>query len=53
MATGFVRFLLSELETDQRTQAEANLRSTIDEHLGAEGVSMASAAWLITATRGA
>ena len=53
MGTGFIRVILSGLESDQRVQAEANLRAAIDEHLTDEGVMLDSAAWLITASKDA
>ena len=51
LATGFVRFLLSSLDPTQRAQAEANLVAAIDEHLSDDGVTLASAAWLITGVK--
>jgi SAM-dependent methyltransferase len=41
--------LLTELDAAARAEAEAGLRATLEEHLGPEGVTYASAMWIITA----
>jgi hypothetical protein len=48
---GFVRFMLSSLDDDVRTQTLAALRESMVEHASSEGVFYDSAAWLVTARR--
>ena len=43
--------LLTELDDAARAEAEAGLRTTLEEHLGPEGVTYPSAMWIVTAHR--
>jgi SAM-dependent methyltransferase len=43
--------LLTELDDAARAEAEAALRTTLQEHLGPDGVTYSSAMWIITAAR--
>jgi hypothetical protein len=43
--------MLDGVDGGAKARARAELRQTIDEHLGDRGVSFGSATWLITAKR--
>ncbi len=47
---GITKGLLADLDDEERNQASENLRTSLVEHAGPDGVSYASAAWLIQAT---
>lgn len=48
----FARFMLRDLDAAARAGALDALRATIEAHVSPDGVRFASAAWLVTATRG-
>jgi SAM-dependent methyltransferase len=50
-ATGIVRGLLADLDDEARARALDDLESMVHAHEGPDGVTLASAAWLITATK--
>jgi SAM-dependent methyltransferase len=50
-ATGIVRGLLADLDAQARARALDDLESMVRSHEGVDGVTLASAAWLITATK--
>jgi SAM-dependent methyltransferase len=49
MALSVISPLLEELDEDGRARARADLRRTLEEHLGPTGVTFRSAMWIITA----
>jgi hypothetical protein len=48
---GLMDWMLRDLDHDARARAVGALQATMAHHEGAEGVTFASAAWVITATR--
>jgi len=48
---GLSGWMLDGIDEDAKARARAELRQTIDEHLGDRGVTFGSATWLITAER--
>jgi SAM-dependent methyltransferase len=48
---GIVGGMLDELDEAARAEATAALRATLQEHLGADGVTYRSAMWIVKATR--
>jgi SAM-dependent methyltransferase len=51
MALGIVGGMLTELDDAARADAVTALRTTLDAHLGADGVTYRSAMWIVTAER--
>lgn len=49
--TGLLSWMLNGLDPSARARAHDDLRTLLAAHLGPDGVQLASAAWLITATR--
>jgi hypothetical protein len=43
--------LLTELDDAARAEAAAGLRTTLEKHLGPDGVTFPSAMWIVTAQR--
>jgi len=50
-AMGIVTGLTAELDDASRADVFAQLRALVDEHTGPDGVVLAAASWLVTATR--
>lgn len=50
--SGFLAWMLKDLDDSERAGALSALRSTLEEHATDQGVVFGSAAWLITARRG-
>jgi SAM-dependent methyltransferase len=48
---GQMAWLFAKLDDDGKRQAEANLREVMAAHEGADGVRLASGAWIVTAVR--
>jgi SAM-dependent methyltransferase len=49
---GLLSWMLEGLDEEGRQRAQRDLRAAMDAHAGPDGVTLGSAAWLITATRG-
>jgi SAM-dependent methyltransferase len=52
MALSVISTLLDELDEEDRARARADLRRTLEEHLGPDGVTFRSAMWIISAGLG-